>query len=156
MKSVSAETQLQCIEEFSSTVVQLPRSALYAETETIRHLATEVQNHVSLFPETGFVHQRLDEFALVIEPYVQGEDTASLSEASMAVPSRLQTGNDHTLDNTGYYLLSLDGGGVHGLSTLYILQGIMNRLNYMREEAGLRPRKPCEIFDLIGGTSTGG
>jgi patatin-like phospholipase/acyl hydrolase len=52
--------------------------------------------------------------------------------------------------------LSLDGGGVRGLSTLYILQGIMNRLNYMREEAGLLPRKPCEIFDLIGGTSTGG
>jgi patatin-like phospholipase/acyl hydrolase len=73
-----------------------------------------------------------------------------------AVPLRSQTGNDHTLDNTGYCLLSLDGGGVRGLSTLYILQGIMNRLNYMREEAALRPRKPCEIFDLIGGTSTGG
>ena len=73
-----------------------------------------------------------------------------------AVPLRSQTGNDHTLDNTGYCLLSLDGGGVRGLSTLYILQGIMNRLNYMREEAGLRPRKPCEIFDLMGGTSTGG
>jgi hypothetical protein len=31
MKSVSAEAQVQCIEEFSSTVVQLLRSALYAE-----------------------------------------------------------------------------------------------------------------------------
>ncbi|KAF1960382.1 phospholipase [Byssothecium circinans] len=73
-----------------------------------------------------------------------------------AVPSRSQTGITQTLDNTGYCLLSLDGGGVRGLSTLYILQGIMNRLNYMREEHGLRERKPCEIFDLIGGTSTGG
>lgn len=62
----------------------------------------------------------------------------------------------HNLDNTGYCLLALDGGGVRGLSTLYILQSIMSRLNYMREEAGLQPRKPCEIFDLIGGTSTGG
>ena len=73
-----------------------------------------------------------------------------------AVRSRSQTGITQTLDNTGYCLLSLDGGGVRGLSTLYILQGIMNRLNYMRDEHGLRPRKPCEIFDLIGGTSTGG
>lgn len=63
---------------------------------------------------------------------------------------------EHNLDNTGYCLLALDGGGVRGLSTLYILQNIMGRLNYMREEAGLRPKKPCEIFDLIGGTSTGG
>ncbi|KAF2635937.1 phospholipase, patatin family protein [Massarina eburnea CBS 473.64] len=72
------------------------------------------------------------------------------------VPSRSQTSNENTLDNTGYCLLSLDGGGVRGLSTLYILQGIMDRLNYMRREHGLRDRKPCEIFDLIGGTSTGG
>ena len=63
---------------------------------------------------------------------------------------------EHNLDNTGYCLLALDGGGVRGLSTLFILQSIMGRLNYMREEAGLQPRKPCEIFDLIGGTSTGG
>jgi hypothetical protein len=84
MKSVSGEAQVQCIEEFSSTVVQLPRSDLYTETETIGHLATEVQNRVSLLPQTGFIHPRLDEFVLVIEPYLQGEDTASLSEASIA------------------------------------------------------------------------
>jgi hypothetical protein len=87
MKSVSAETKLQCIEEFSSTVVQLPRSALYAETETIRHLATEVQNHVSLLPETGFARQRLSEFVLVTESYVQGEGTTSLLETSIATPN---------------------------------------------------------------------
>jgi patatin-like phospholipase/acyl hydrolase len=64
--------------------------------------------------------------------------------------------NVQTFENTGYCLLSLDGGGVRGLSTLYILQNIMNRLNYMREEAGLEHKKPYQIFDLIGGTSTGG
>jgi patatin-like phospholipase/acyl hydrolase len=63
---------------------------------------------------------------------------------------------EHNLDNTGYCLLSLDGGGVRGLSTLYILQNVMTRLNFTREEAGLQSKKPCEIFDLIGGTSTGG
>jgi patatin-like phospholipase/acyl hydrolase len=79
---------------------------------------------------------------------------------NMAEPSTLSSSSiysdDRTLDNTGYCLLSLDGGGVRGLSTLYILQSIMNRLNDVRKEAGLQPKKPCDIFDLIGGTSTGG
>lgn len=79
----------------------------------------------------------------------------SNSAASISAASRSTT-EEHNLDNTGYCLLALDGGGVRGLSTLFILQSIMSRLNYVREEAGLQPRKPCEIFDLIGGTSTGG
>lgn len=90
-----------------------------------------------------------------IDNMTSADDMDAQSEMTAAL-SPSQAGNGHTLDDTGYCLLSLDGGGVRGLSTLYILQGIINRLNYMREEAGLRPRKPCEIFDLIGGTSTGG
>lgn len=60
------------------------------------------------------------------------------------------------LDSTGLCLLSLDGGGVRGLSTLYILKSIMDRLNNERKTASLPSVKPCEVFDLIGGTSTGG
>ncbi|KAI9697109.1 MAG: hypothetical protein M1820_007924 [Bogoriella megaspora] len=60
------------------------------------------------------------------------------------------------LDTTGLCLLSLDGGGVRGLSSLYILQGLMRRLNDERQKKGSPPVKPCEVFDLIGGTSTGG
>lgn len=60
------------------------------------------------------------------------------------------------LDTVGLCLLSLDGGGVRGLSTLYILKSIMDRLNHEREKDNLLPAKPCEVFDLIGGTSTGG
>jgi hypothetical protein len=60
------------------------------------------------------------------------------------------------LDQTGLCLLSLDGGGVRGLSTLYILKGLMARLNHERQVANLPPLKPCQVFDLIGGTSTGG
>ncbi|KAH9203476.1 acyl transferase/acyl hydrolase/lysophospholipase [Leptodontidium sp. 2 PMI_412] len=60
------------------------------------------------------------------------------------------------LDSTGLCLLSLDGGGVRGLSTLYILKSIMDQLNDKRKTASLPLVKPCEVFDLIGGTSTGG
>ncbi|KAM0670877.1 hypothetical protein ACQRIU_001272 [Beauveria bassiana] len=66
------------------------------------------------------------------------------------------TGEPNPVDSEGLCLLSLDGGGVRGLSTLFILKGIMARLNHERKEAGLPSAKPCEVFDLIGGTSTGG
>lgn len=65
-------------------------------------------------------------------------------------------GELHPLDTTGLCLLSLDGGGVRGLSALLILKSLMTRLNGQRRGAGLPSVKPCEVFDLIGGTSTGG
>jgi patatin-like phospholipase/acyl hydrolase len=51
-------------------------------------------------------------------------------------------------------ILSLDGGGVRGLSSLLILRDIMEDIEH-RTEADETP-KPCEYFDLIGGTGTGG
>lgn len=65
-------------------------------------------------------------------------------------------GEPNPVDSTGLCLLSLDGGGVRGLSSLYILKSIMDRLNYVRGQNKLPRVKPCEVFDLIGGTSTGG
>ncbi|OAQ71845.1 kinesin [Purpureocillium lilacinum] len=47
-------------------------------------------------------------------------------------------------------LLCLDGGGVRGLSSLYILQRLMEQID-PRD-----PPKPCDYFDMICGTSTGG
>ncbi|KAF1943168.1 FabD/lysophospholipase-like protein [Clathrospora elynae] len=44
-------------------------------------------------------------------------------------------------------LLSLDGGGVRGLASLYMLRKI---LSYVGSP------KPCDYFDMICGTSTGG
>ncbi|KAH7126726.1 hypothetical protein B0J11DRAFT_284076 [Dendryphion nanum] len=47
-------------------------------------------------------------------------------------------------------LLAIDGGGVRGLSALMILQQLMETVN------PASPPKPCDYFDIIGGTSTGG
>lgn len=54
----------------------------------------------------------------------------------------------------GLRILSLDGGGIKGYSTLLILKRIMQSLQNQagRQEVPL----PCEVFDLIAGTSTGG
>ncbi|KAH0037143.1 hypothetical protein KCU80_g6869, partial [Aureobasidium melanogenum] len=45
-------------------------------------------------------------------------------------------------------VLSFDGGGVRGLSSLMLLKAVMDRIS--------PNKKPCQIFDMIGGTSTGG
>ncbi|KAH9827536.1 Patatin-like phospholipase [Teratosphaeria destructans] len=56
-------------------------------------------------------------------------------------------------------ILSLDGGGVRGFSMLIILQELMHRT--FVEIEGRAPKrheipKPCDHFDLIAGTGTGG
>ncbi|KAE8148896.1 acyl transferase/acyl hydrolase/lysophospholipase [Aspergillus avenaceus] len=47
-------------------------------------------------------------------------------------------------------LLSLDGGGVRGLSSLIILQHLMEAIDPEN------PPRPCDHFDLIGGSGSGG
>ncbi len=47
-------------------------------------------------------------------------------------------------------LLFLDDGGVRALSSIAILRRLMETIN---PDA---PPKPCEYFNMIGGTSTGG
>lgn len=51
-------------------------------------------------------------------------------------------------------VLSLDGGGVRGLSSLLILREIMEEIQ--RQNGSQDTPLPFEYFDLIGGTSTGG
>lgn len=59
-------------------------------------------------------------------------------------------------------LLSLDGGGVRGLSSLMVLDDLMESIAQEEKRLGRRsnqdakPLRPCDYFDLIGGTSTGG
>jgi patatin-like phospholipase/acyl hydrolase len=50
----------------------------------------------------------------------------------------------------GLRLLCLDGGGIRGLSSLHILKELMEKIDPKC------PPKPCDYFDMIGGTSTGG
>ncbi|KKK16685.1 hypothetical protein P175DRAFT_0503424 [Aspergillus ochraceoroseus IBT 24754] len=56
-------------------------------------------------------------------------------------------------------ILSLDGGGVRGYSMLILLQELMHRI-YVETEGKPPHRdqipKPCDYFDLIAGTGTGG
>ena len=57
-------------------------------------------------------------------------------------------------------ILSLDGGGVRGISSLYILKELMRQIarEYVADNPGVPDISPlpCQYFDLICGTSTGG
>lgn len=51
-------------------------------------------------------------------------------------------------------LLSLDGGGVRGLSSVKVLQDVMRAVNIDRPVNS--QLQPWQFFDMMGGTSTGG
>lgn len=56
-------------------------------------------------------------------------------------------------------ILSIDGGGMKGYTTLLILKRIIHAIKVEAKKEGIDladdPR-PCDVFDLIVGTSTGG
>ncbi|KAG8735777.1 hypothetical protein FRC10_010160 [Ceratobasidium sp. 414] len=55
-------------------------------------------------------------------------------------------------------ILSFDGGGIRGLSSLLILREIMNRINWelAKHRTSHTDLRPWQVFDVICGTSTGG
>ncbi|KAK7687056.1 hypothetical protein QCA50_009556 [Cerrena zonata] len=59
----------------------------------------------------------------------------------------------HGAGSSSLKLLSLDGGGVRGISSLQILQELEST---MLSLTGHSEVKPCDYFDMIAGTSTGG
>jgi patatin-like phospholipase/acyl hydrolase len=64
-------------------------------------------------------------------------------------------------DQTPLRVLCLDGGGVRGLSSLIMLNAILAEMqlklvNEFKPLKPIPPIRPCQIFDLICGTSTGG
>ncbi|KDN35065.1 hypothetical protein RSAG8_11903, partial [Rhizoctonia solani AG-8 WAC10335] len=78
--------------------------------------------------------------------------------------------SDTMSDQPGLRLLSLDNGGIKGLSSLYIIKEIMTRLQReaqrnQQQGNGSQERqvmmqyvpmpKPCDHFDIISGTGTG-
>ncbi|KAK4452580.1 acyl transferase/acyl hydrolase/lysophospholipase [Podospora aff. communis PSN243] len=66
-----------------------------------------------------------------------------------STPARVQQANPAQTGRE-LNLLCFDGGGVRGLSSLYILKHLMEMIDVDN------PPRPCEYFDMIAGTSTGG
>ncbi|KAK0444962.1 uncharacterized protein EV420DRAFT_1648487 [Desarmillaria tabescens] len=61
---------------------------------------------------------------------------------------------NNTSNSSPVNLLSLDGGGIRGVSQLIILDEIMKRIQAKKQLTEVP--KPCEYFHLMGGSGTGG
>ena len=64
-------------------------------------------------------------------------------------------------DQTSLRILSLDGGGIRGIASLFMLKAIIDEIQLklidkFKPLEPIPPIRPCQIFDLICGTSTGG
>jgi patatin-like phospholipase/acyl hydrolase len=85
-----------------------------------------------------------------------------LSRRRNAVEPNMELSSVETNPHAPLRLLSLDGGGVRGLSSLMVLDDLIENIAQEEKRIGKRSRndntslKPCDYFDLIGGTSTGG
>lgn len=68
------------------------------------------------------------------------------------------------VETVSYNLLSLDGGGVKGISSMVILKRLMDRIRDVENQVNVEKgepmvkdeRRPVDYFDLAAGTSTGG
>lgn len=77
--------------------------------------------------------------------------TASPSERGLRL---LSIGTEFNSKDKSAVSQSKDGGGIRGLSPLLMLKEIFFRIQQENELDS--PPRPCEIFDLAGGTGTGG
>ncbi|KAI9678308.1 MAG: hypothetical protein M1817_006254 [Caeruleum heppii] len=84
--------------------------------------------------------------------FINGDRTASLLYNVTNVASREEL--QVLVRPAGNLTYTNDGGGIRGVSELIILQQLM--LDIKRSQGLADPPKPSDVFDLIGGTSTGG
>jgi len=106
------------------------------------------------------VLQRLHEYVGVLTlSHAEAADVGNLSLTERYNVQQILANISHSTTTQASFLprkcrnlLSLDGGGLRGLSILYILQALMAKVNENQD----LPLKPCEVFDLIGGSGTGG
>ncbi|TIA10262.1 hypothetical protein D6C81_08388 [Aureobasidium pullulans] len=142
------------IAEFLHLADQCER--LEMSRETYGNLMDVAKRRVAYIPElfdTG-VLARWDQEALW-NCLVDTKGDHNLVYSTLTPPTTEPTGIDRARkQDRPLRLLSLDGGGVRGLSSIMILQHIMAGMNSGRAEDD--QLQPYQVFDLIGGTSTGG
>ncbi|KKF92050.1 Patatin [Ceratocystis platani] len=73
---------------------------------------------------------------------------------SLTVPKKMSLATQSDGNAQPFKVLSLDDGGIGGLSSLLILENIMENIQDAEDLPDMP--KPCDRFDLIGGTGTGG
>jgi hypothetical protein len=115
-------------------------------------------SNLAVIADDEAVKKRLEDFPESVQgsldwPESQ-EDAPSITD--ILAPPQHCVENQPPKDNR-LRLLSL--GGIEGVSGSYMLQYlklVMDGVNSLRHTRHLPRAAPCEVFDLIGGTGTGG
>ncbi|KAF4555209.1 Hypothetical protein D9617_3g022810 [Elsinoe fawcettii] len=103
-----------------------------------KHIVHEAPRYSDIVSEIKNIHEALQEINASTNVAFQPKLPPTLFRADV-----LSTGGEPPIR-----VLSLDGGGVRGLASLHLLRAVMDK--------AAPGKKPCEVFDMIGGTSTGG
>ncbi|KAF5379699.1 hypothetical protein D9615_005735 [Tricholomella constricta] len=103
----------------------------------------------------GVVAEQMSALGKALDTYLDAATPEGAPPAYSLVREILPTGplradQSALADEPPLRLLSLDGGGVRGISSLYILKAIMAKVS---SDSNV---KPCQYFDMMAGTSTGG
>lgn len=148
----------------ATAYLQLQASSAYHGRPQIKHNRMEGYDYN---PSTG-TYVRNPHFRPSHPPPLPPKEYDSVKETQTA-PAELEA----SLSSAGSFIsvdsqqpkrrkvrvLSLDGGGIRGYSTLVILGELMHQV-YVQENGGRAPRspqdlpRPCDYFDLIGGNGT--
>ncbi|KAI0842885.1 acyl transferase/acyl hydrolase/lysophospholipase [Hypoxylon sp. FL0890] len=113
-------------------IIEMSQTEIHREAPKYAPYVTEMKAMERIFVEVNEVTQ----------PKEMGSFIPRLPLALFRADA-FDTGDERPLR-----VLSLDGGGVRGLASLHILNAVMKKAS--------PGKKPCEVFDMIGGTSTGG
>ncbi|KAH0585552.1 hypothetical protein H2248_008784 [Termitomyces sp. 'cryptogamus'] len=105
---------------------------------------------------TRLVSEKVTSLMKTLDKYLDAATPGEASPAYSLVREMLPTGplradQVAVTEEPPLKLLSFDGGGVRGISSLYILQAIMMEVSPNDPNV-----KPCKYFDMICGTSAGG
>jgi hypothetical protein len=103
----------------------------------------------------GLVTGQISKLSKTFDKYLNAATPPDAPPAYSIVREMLPTGplradQSFLAEELPLRVMSLDGGGVRAISALYILQAILAKVT---NDPNARP---CEFFDMIAGTSTGG
>ncbi|KAI1318349.1 acyl transferase/acyl hydrolase/lysophospholipase [Xylariaceae sp. FL0255] len=139
---------------YAACVNQLKFERLVEETKP--RLVDEARLHMGKIDN---IKDGIERLTKIFEPHAAAQALLASSkerEEQLIIP-KLPMTRPGPLETPKIRVLVIDGGGIRGLSSLYILKSLMERINEQRETMNLLPtNKPCLIFDMIGGTGTGG
>ena len=138
---------------FLSAVEMLRRQCGVRLLATSRPIATVQSHAIFLGKPTLEVRASGKDLEKYIHDFNLGGPSETLENAGICV---LALGTPLTFPHTVALLMIADGGGIRGLSQLYILQSIIERVNRERKKFSKDRVEPWELFDLICGTGTGG